>query len=172
MGDKTQLLAFSLAARFKRPWIILFGIFTATLLNHSLASSMGSWVAEHLQERTKEAALTVAFLGFGIWALKPDHFSESTFEQKNPYIATVILFFIAEMGDKTQFATMALAARYDSVYLVTLGTTLGMLAADGLALFAGDRLAHRISLKWVRWASSALFFFFGILSAYQAFKSG
>lgn len=172
MGDKTQLLAFSLAARFKSPWAIMAGILTATVFNHALASSLGSWVSAHVPARVMAGLLAAAFIGFGLWTLKPDSFEgKDTHGGRGAYLTTVVLFFLAEMGDKTQLATMALAAKFGSVVWVTAGTTLGMLASDGLAVFVGEKLAERISMTWVRRVAAGLFFLFGILSAFQALQA-
>jgi putative Ca2+/H+ antiporter (TMEM165/GDT1 family) len=170
MGDKTQLLAFSLAARFKKPWPILSGIFVATLLNHALASTLGSLISSKIAPKTMDLILAVIFVGFGFWTLKPDTLDESKSPSKyGPFVTTVILFFLAEMGDKTQFATVALAAEFHSAFLVTIGTTLGMMVSDGLAVFLGDRFAHKVQMHWVRYFAASLFFIFGIYSAYKAF---
>jgi putative Ca2+/H+ antiporter (TMEM165/GDT1 family) len=172
MGDKTQLLAFSLAARYRRPWTILSAIFVATVLNHGLASSLGSWVATEVPPRLLAGLLALTFVGFGLWTLKPDTLEETKGPERfGPFVTTLVLFFLAEMGDKTQLATVALAARFGSVLLVTLGTTLGMLAADGLAVFLGDRLAERVSMLWLRRFAAGLFLLFGLASAWAALRS-
>jgi Ca2+/H+ antiporter, TMEM165/GDT1 family len=169
MGDKTQLLAFSLAARFRKPVPILLGIFVATILNHALASSVGEWVASHIPPKALGLSLGVLFFGFGLWTLKPDTLDDSTQNDRfGPFLTTAVLFFLAEMGDKTQFATVALAARFQSAVVVTMGTTLGMMVTDGLAVFLGDRLADKVQMKWVRWFAATLFFIFGIYSAVTA----
>lgn len=169
MGDKTQLLAFSLAARFKKPWPILAGIFVATLLNHSLAATVGVWASAQIMPKTMALILGLLFIGFGIWTLKPDTLEESKNEHRfGAFLTTTVLFFIAEMGDKTQMATIALGARYSSAFAVTFGTTLGMMATDGLAVFLGDRIAHRVQMKWVRWFAASLFFVFGAISLVNA----
>jgi Ca2+/H+ antiporter, TMEM165/GDT1 family len=171
MGDKTQLLAFSLASRYRRPWVVMAGILVATILNHALAASFGTWVSEHVPPRGMAGILAVTFIGFGFWTLKPDTLEESKGPSGfGPFLTTTILFFLAEMADKTQLATVALAARYQSVVLVTIGTTLGMLASDGLAVFLGERLAARVSMKAVRIAAAGLFFLFGGLSAWAAIR--
>lgn len=171
MGDKTQLLAFSLASRFRKPWAVMGGILVATLANHALASSVGSWVSAHVPARVMAAVLAATFIGFGLWTLKPDTLEES---QKPPrfgaFLTTAILFFLAEMGDKTQLATVALAARYQSVLQVTAGTTLGMLFSDGLAVFLGEKLASKVQMKWLRWIAASLFFLFGAISLWQAVR--
>ncbi len=171
MGDKTQLLAFSLATRFRRPWPIMAGILVATVANHALASSVGAWISEHVPQRALAATLAATFVAFGLWTLRPDSFEESRGpERLGAFLTTTVLFFLAEMGDKTQLATVALAARYDSILLVTTGTTLGMLASDGLAVALGERLATRISSARIRWAAAGLFFVFGALSLWAALR--
>lgn len=163
MGDKTQLLAFSLAARFRKPWPILAGVFVATILNHALAAGVGAWFSAQISPRWMGTILGLSFLVFGLWTLKPDTLEESG-ENSNygAFVTTVLLFFMAEMGDKTQFATIALAARYRDMVIVTLGTTLGMMVSNSLAVFLGDRLAGRVRMSWVRWAAATLFFIFGM----------
>ncbi|HEU4384833.1 MAG TPA: TMEM165/GDT1 family protein [Anaeromyxobacteraceae bacterium] len=169
MGDKTQLLAFSLASRFRRPWAVMAGILVATLANHALASQLGSWVAARVPERVMAGILALTFIAFGLWTLRPDTLDGADRPSRfGPFLTTTVLFFLVEMGDKTQLATVALAARYQSVVLVTAGTTLGMLASDGLAVFVGETLAHRVSMKWLRRGAAALFFGFGLVSAWGA----
>jgi putative Ca2+/H+ antiporter (TMEM165/GDT1 family) len=169
MGDKTQLLAFSLAGRFRKPWPILGGILVATLANHALASSLGAWVSAFVPQRILAGVLAVLFIAFGLWTLRPDTLDERQRPSRfGPFLTTVVLFFLAEMGDKTQLATMALAARYQSVVLVTVGTTTAMMVADGLAVFAGDRLAGKAQSRVVRWIAASLFLAFGLVSAWSA----
>jgi len=171
MGDKTQLLAFSLATRYRRPWVVMGGILLATLLNHALASAVGSWVSAHVPTRVMAGVLALTFLAFGLWTLKPDTLEEASGPERfGPFLTTAALFFLAEMGDKTQLATVALAARYQSVWRVTTGTTLGMLASDGLAVFLGERLAQRVPMRWIRRAAATVFFAFGAASAWQALR--
>jgi putative Ca2+/H+ antiporter (TMEM165/GDT1 family) len=171
MGDKTQLLAFSLASRYRRPWVVMAGILVATILNHALAASIGTWVSEHVPPRGMAGILAATFIGFGFWTLKPDTLEESKGPSGfGPFLTTAILFFLAEMADKTQLATVALAARYQSVVLVTIGTTLGMLASDGLAVFLGEKLAQRVSMKGIRRVAAGLFFLFGGLSVWAALR--
>jgi len=170
MGDKTQLLALSLAARFRRPWLVMAGILTATIANHALASLVGSWVAERVPERVMAGVLAVIFIAFALWTLRPDTLEEGGAKSRfGPYLSTTVLFFLAEMGDKTQLATVALAAQFHTIWLVTIGTTLGMLASDGLAVFLGDRLADRLPMVWIRRVAAALFLVFGIAAAWRAF---
>ncbi|MCM2324547.1 MAG: TMEM165/GDT1 family protein [Oligoflexia bacterium] len=169
MGDKTQLLAFSLATRFKRPWVVMAGIFVATVLNHALASSVGSWISTHIPAQTLALVLGVTFILFGLWTLKPDTLEEGNGPSGlGAFAATTVLFFLAEMGDKTQLATVALAAKYQSILWVTTGTTLGMLISDGLAVFAGEALTRKISMQKLRWAAAGLFFLFGGISLWSA----
>ena len=171
MGDKTQLLAFSLATRFRKPWAIMAGIFAATVLNHGLASSVGQWISSNVPPHVMAAVLAVSFVAFGVWTLKPDTLDEDEGKGRHgAFLSTLVLFFLAEMGDKTQLATVALAAQFRSVLFVTLGTTLGMMVTDGLAVFLGDRLAARVQMKWIRQAAASLFFVFGAIAAWQAFK--
>jgi putative Ca2+/H+ antiporter (TMEM165/GDT1 family) len=171
MGDKTQLLAFSLATRYRRPWVVMAGILTATILNHALAAGAGSWVSAHVPPRVMAGALAATFIGFGLWTLKPDTLdADARTDRFGPYVTTTILFFLAEMADKTQLATVALAARFQSVVLVTIGTTLGMLASDGLAVFLGERFAQRVPMHWLRRAAATLFFVFGLVSAWAALR--
>ena len=171
MGDKTQLLAFSLASRFRKPWVVLAGIFVSTLANHALAAAVGDIVAGYVPERVMAGILSVLFIAFGLWTLKPDTLEDTTSPSRfGPFVTTVVLFFLAEMGDKTQLATVVMAARYQSLTLVTAGTTLGMMAANGPAVFLGDKLAAKVQMKWVRWTAAALFFFFGIVSLLAAVR--
>jgi len=173
MGDKTQLLAFSLASRFRKPWVVLAGILVSTLANHALAASVGGLVSHHVPPRVMAGILAVLFIAFGLWTLKPDTLEDTQSPARfGPFVTTVVLFFLAEMGDKTQLATVVMAARYQSVSLVTIGTTLGMMAANGPAVFLGDKLAAKVQMKWVRWAAASLFFLFGILSLVAAVRGG
>jgi putative Ca2+/H+ antiporter (TMEM165/GDT1 family) len=164
-GDKTQLLAFSLAARYKKPWPILSGIFLATTLNHTLASLTGVWISSHFSHQTLAMILGLTFILFGIWTLKPDSLDIRKNHPKfGVFFTTSFLFFLSEMGDKTQFATMALAAKFHSPWAVTLGTTAGMMITDGLAVFLGERLSNRVQMKWIRIVAASLFFIFGFTS--------
>jgi putative Ca2+/H+ antiporter (TMEM165/GDT1 family) len=171
MGDKTQLLALALASRYRRPWVVMAGILVATLANHTLAASAGSWISGHVPGRVMAGVLAVTFVAFGLWTLVPDTLeSGERSERFGPFVTTVVLFFLAEMADKTQLATVALAAEFRSVGLVTLGTTLGMLAADGLAVFLGDRLAAHVPMKVVRRVAAGLFFVFGAVATWTALR--
>ena len=163
MGDKTQLVALSLASRYRQPWTVMAGIFIATVFNHALASTVGVWLAAAIPRAVMGWILAVGFVVFGIWTLFPDRFDDTGRRSAwGPLVTTTVVFFLAEMGDKTQLATVALGARFQSAALVTAGTTLGMLAADGLAVFAGSRLARTVPLARVRFIAAALFFAFGV----------
>lgn len=168
MGDKTQLLALVLAARFKKPVPIMLGILTATLLNHAVASYVGSFVSSYIAENTLKWILAATFIGFGLWILVPDkEDAVKTENKRGAFITTTVLFFIAEMGDKTQLATLALGANYAAPLAVTLGTTLGMLGADGLAVVFGHKFTEKISMKWIHRFASALFILFGIVILFK-----
>jgi len=170
-GDKTQLLAFTLAARYRKPWTVLGGILVATLLNHGLAAWAGSLVSGWLSPTILAWLLAACFLGFGLWILVPDKEDEAGKEPRfGPFLTTAVLFFLAEMGDKTQFATIALGAKYHSVLWVTAGTTLGMLIADGLAIFLGEKLADKVQASWIRIVTAVLFIGFGVFSAITALR--
>jgi Ca2+/H+ antiporter, TMEM165/GDT1 family len=163
MGDKTQLLALLLAARYRQPWVILSGVFVATILNHALASWAGGFLASYFDPTVLKWALAILFFGFAIWILIPDKEEELKATGRfGAFLTTVVAFFLAEMGDKTQLATVALGARFSQVWIVTLGTTMGMMASNALAIFLGEKLLKRIPMKWVRVFASALFFLFGI----------
>jgi putative Ca2+/H+ antiporter (TMEM165/GDT1 family) len=156
-------LAFVLASRFRRPWTIMAGIFVATVANHFLAASLGTWVSQAVSPEVLKWSLGATFFVFAVWVLVPDKDeSEDHGSRFGAFLTTTITFFLAEMGDKTQLSTVALAAKYDSVIRVTVGTTLGMLFSDGLAVFFGEKLTERVSMKWIRLVSAVLFFAFGI----------
>jgi Ca2+/H+ antiporter, TMEM165/GDT1 family len=165
MGDKTQLLAFLLAARFRRPLPIILGILAATLLNHGLAGGLGAWLATVLTPVMLRWGVGLLFLGMAVWMLIPDRIEDEearTAARLGVFGATFITFFLAEMGDKTQIATVAMATQFSSVLLVIAGTTLGMLIADVPAVFLGQRFADRIPMKLVHGIAAALFALLGI----------
>jgi len=171
IGDKTQLLAFMLAARFKKPVPIILGIFVATLLNHGLAGALGAWITHAVTPEILRWVLGVSFLGMAVWILVPDKIDEEETQVAKHFGvfgATLVTFFLAEMGDKTQIATVALAAHYAAPVLVIMGTTLGMLIADVPAVFAGDKLASRIPMKWVHSIAAAIFAFLGLATLFGA----
>ena len=164
MGDKTQLLALLLAARYRRPAPILLGILAATLANHALAALAGAWLATAIGTQAMRWIVSLSFLAMAAWTLVPDRIGED--EAVRPRLgvfgATLLAFFLAEMGDKTQLATAALAARYGSVAAVVAGTTLGMLLADAPAVLAGERLLRRVPVHWLRRAAAAAFAALGV----------
>ena len=166
MGDKTQLLAFILAARFKQPLPIILGILVATVLNHGLAGALGTWITAILSPDVLRWVLGLSFLGMAIWTMIPDKIEEEETHiatRLGVFGATLITFFLAEMGDKTQIATVALAAHYAQPLLVVIGTTLGMLIADVPAVFVGDKFAARIPMKLVHTIAAAIFAVLGLL---------
>lgn len=165
MGDKTQLLSFLLAARLGHRLSIILGILCATLANHFLAGYVGVWLASLVSARTLRWILALAFFGFGAWALRADRFEQDrNLRGAGVFLVTLIAFFLVEMGDKTQLATVALAARYDSIVTVVLGTTLGMMLANIPAVWIGEALAQRINMKMMRWVAAALFAILGVLA--------
>lgn len=170
MGDKTQLLAFILAARFKKPVPIILGILAATLLNHGLAGAVGSWVTTVLSPDVLRWILGLSFLAMAVWTLIPDKIEEEetqVAQRLGVFGATFITFFLAEMGDKTQIATVALAASYAAPLLVIAGTTLGMLIADVPAVFVGDRFAAKIPMRLVHGIAAAIFAVLGLLALFN-----
>ncbi|MCC6708942.1 MAG: TMEM165/GDT1 family protein [Gammaproteobacteria bacterium] len=164
IGDKTQLLAFILAARFKKPVPIVLGILVATIVNHGLAGALGAWITSALSPEVLRWVLGLSFLAMAVWTLIPDEIEEDETRiasRMGVFGATLVTFFLAEMGDKTQVATVAMAAHYATPVLVVIGTTLGMLIADVPAVFVGDRLAARIPMKWVHGSAAAIFALLG-----------
>lgn len=171
IGDKTQLLAFILAARFKKPVPIVLGILAATLVNHGLAGALGAWITSVVNPGVLAWILGFSFLGMALWTLIPDKMEDdetSAARRFGVFGATLITFFLAEMGDKTQIATVALAAHYGAPLLVVIGTTLGMLLADVPAVFVGDRLSARIPMKLVHTIAAAVFAVLGLVTLWGA----
>ncbi|HTT41078.1 MAG TPA: TMEM165/GDT1 family protein [Burkholderiales bacterium] len=163
MGDKTQLLSFLLAGRLRSRWAIVFGILIATLLNHALAGSVGYLLAEWISGDALIWVTGLAFIGFGLWALHPDALlGDLRLRGAGPVVATAIAFFVAEMGDKTQLATVALVARFRAPIEVVLGTTLGMLLANIPAVWLGEKLAQRVSMSAMRLLAAASFLGVGV----------
>ncbi len=165
IGDKTQLLAFLLAARFRKPVPIIAGILVATLINHGLAGALGGWIKAQVDPAVMRWALGLSFIGMAVWTLIPDKIEDEESQvahRLGVFGATAITFFMAEMGDKTQIATVALAAHYADPLLVVAGTTLGMLLADGPAVFVGNRFAQRIPMRLVHTVAAALFAALGL----------
>jgi putative Ca2+/H+ antiporter (TMEM165/GDT1 family) len=165
IGDKTQLLALVLAARFRKPVPIVLGILAATLLNHALAGAAGRWVASLVAPQTMRWILGLSFIAVAAWMLVPDKYEEQKDRQPRfgVFVTTVFAFFLLEMGDKTQIATIALAARYPSLAAVVAGTTLGMMIANVPAVFLGDGLAKRVPLRIVHAVAAAIFLVLGLL---------
>lgn len=167
MGDKTQLLSFVLAARLKKRLPIIAGILFATLANHFLAGWVGAWLASLVSPQALRWIVALSFFAFGAWALIPDRLEESReLRGAGVFVTTLVAFFLVEMGDKTQLATVALAARYDSLVSVVLGTTLGMMIANVPAVWVGAALAHRVNMKAMRAVAAALFVILGVLALF------
>lgn len=167
IGDKTQLLAFVLAARFKKPLPIILGILTATVINHGLAGALGAWITSAVNPGVLRWVLGVSFIGMAVWTLIPDKIDEknvATTGKSGVFGATLIAFFLAEMGDKTQIATVAMAAHYGAPLLVVIGTTLGMLIADVPAVFLGKKFASKIPMKLVHTIAAIIFAALGIVT--------
>ena len=167
MGDKTQLLAFLLAARFKKPVPVILGILLATIVNHGFAGALGAWITTLLSPNTLGWILGISFIAMAIWTLKPDEIEEDEAKiagRFGVFGATTITFFLAEMGDKTQIATVALAANYSTVILVVIGTTLGMMLADVPAVFIGTKFAQKVSMKLVHGIAAAVFAVLGVIT--------
>lgn len=163
MGDRTQLLALILAARFRRPWPILAGILCSTLTNHAVAGLIGVHVGRLLTPVLLDGVVGASMIGMAIWSLKPDTLEEesATMRGKNAFLTTCFAFFVAEIGDKTQIATVALAAAYSNLAAVVAGTTCGMLLANAPVVFLGKAFAGRLPLKGIRYAASGLFLILG-----------
>jgi len=171
IGDKTQLLAFILATRFKKPIPIIAGILMATLVNHGLAGALGAWITAMVDPFIMQWVLGVSFIAMAVWTLIPDNIEEEETQialKLGVFGATLVTFFIAEMGDKTQIATVALAAHYGSPVWVVAGTTLGMLIADVPAVFIGNKLADRIPMTLVHRIAAAIFALLGIATLLNA----
>jgi putative Ca2+/H+ antiporter (TMEM165/GDT1 family) len=172
IGDKTQLLAFLLAAKFRKPLPIVLGILVATLVNHGLAGALGAAIPGLLDPATLRWILGVSFLGMAVWILVPDKIDDgdTPLARYGAFTTTVIAFFLAEMGDKTQIATIALAAQYQAWLAVVAGTTIGMLLANAPAVYLGEKLAQRLPVKLVHRIAAAIFAVLGILTLFGAGK--
>jgi putative Ca2+/H+ antiporter (TMEM165/GDT1 family) len=173
MGDKTQLLAFILAARFKKPVPIILGILLATLVNHGLAGALGAWITSVVSPDAMRWVLGLSFMGMAIWTLIPDKIEEEetqVAQKLGVFGATFVTFFLAEMGDKTQIATVALAAHYAAPLMVVIGTTLGMLVADVPAVFVGNKFAAKIPMRLVHSIAASIFAIMGVLTLLKAEK--
>ncbi len=168
MGDKTQLLALVLAARFRKPWPIIAGILVATLANHGLAGALGAWVTTVLGPQTLRWVLGLSFLAMAVWMLVPDKLDDDGAAQNasrwGVFGTTLVAFFVAEMGDKTQIATIMLAARYDAYGWVVAGTTLGMMLTNAPVVWLGERVTRLVPLRVVHGVSAAVFALLGLLA--------
>lgn len=169
IGDKTQLLAFVLAARYKRPLPIVLGILVATIVNHALAGAFGGWIAATLGPSLLRWILAASFLLIAAWTLIPDTLDDDDARPRRDagvFGATLLAFFLAEMGDKTQLATIAMAANYAAPIAVVAGSTLGMMIANVPAVLVGERLAVRLPLREIRWCAAAAFAVLGVVIAF------
>lgn len=172
MGDKTQLLALLLAARFRKPVPILIAILAATLINHGLSAVLGQWITTVLSPEVLIWVLSLGFIGMAGWMLIPDELDDETasinkWQKFGVLGATFILFFLAEIGDKTQIATVALAARYDSIFWVMAGTTVGMMLANAPAVFVGNKLADKLPIALIHKIGAAIFLVIGVSTLVQ-----
>lgn len=164
VGDKTQILAFILAAKYKKPVPIVLGILVATLANHGFAGALGSWITTFIGPQTLRWVLGISFIAMAIWTLIPDKFdeSEAKFLRFGVFGTTLVAFFLAEMGDKTQIATIALAAQYHAFFAVVAGTTLGMMIANVPAVFLGNRIAEKMPVRLVHMIAAVIFAILGV----------
>ena len=171
IGDRTQLLSLMLAARFRRPWPILAGVLCATLANHAVAGIVGVRLGRFLTPTILDAVVGISMIGMALWTLKPDTLDESKGESRrtSAFVATLIAFFIAEIGDKTQIATVALAAAYSNLGAVVAGTTIGMLLANAPVVFLGKAFSDRLPLKTIHYVASGLFLVLGGVFLFRAF---
>lgn len=170
IGDKTQLLTMLLVARFRHPWVVLAGVLAATIANHLVASAVGAVVGDVFSGHWMKILLGVGFIAFAVWSLIPDKVDEEDAPKLGKggvFVTTVIAFFLAEMGDKTQVATVALAARFHTVLLVAAGTTAGMMLANAPAAFLSHKFAERIPLHLVRWFGAACYGALGLWTLWQ-----
>lgn len=169
MGDKTQLLSLVLAARFRKPWPIVAGIFVATLVNHALAGAVGAWITSYLGENAMRWILGLSFIAMAVWMLIPDKLDEdevSGHSRWGVFGTTLVAFFLAEMGDKTQIATVMLAAKYNAYLWVVAGTTLGMMLANAPVVWLGDKLVKRVPIRLVHVVSAVIFLVLGLLALF------
>ena len=167
MGDKTQLLSLVLAARFRKPWPIVLGILVATLANHGLAGAVGSWVTTMMGPDVLRWVLGASFIAMAVWMLVPDKLDDDDDDsapRMGVFFTTVVAFFLAEMGDKTQIATVMLAAQYNAWFLVVAGTTLGMMLANAPVVWLGDAITQRVPLRLVHLISAGIFAVLGAVA--------
>lgn len=165
IGDKTQLLALVLAARFRKSLPIILGILVATLANHALAGAFGAWLTSLIDPQTMQWVLAVSFIAMGIWTLVPDKYEETKApaSRLGVFVTTLVAFFLLEIGDKTQIATVALAAKYSSLSAVVAGTTIGMMLANAPAVLLGDMVVRKVPMKIVRVVAAAIFVLLGVM---------
>ncbi|MBF8720740.1 TMEM165/GDT1 family protein [Pseudomonas guariconensis] len=174
IGDKTQLLALILAARFRKPWPIIAGIIAATLANHAAAGAVGAWVSSFFSDTVLHWILAASFAATALWTLVPDKMDDdenSAARRFGPFVTTLIAFFLAEIGDKTQVATVMLAAQYPHLIMVIIGTTLGMLIANVPVVLAGNFAAEKLPLTLIRRLAAMAFFVLAIVAVYSAMKA-
>lgn len=174
IGDKTQLLALLLVLRFRRPWPIVLGIFVATVANHALAGALGQLVSNFLSDTWLYTLLAISFIAVAAWTLVPDKLDEDeapSISRYGAFAATLVAFFIAEMGDKTQVATVVLAAQFDAYLWVVLGTTFGMMLANVPVVFMGNAAAGKLPLDLIRRLASGAFLLMGLYAAWLAFRA-
>lgn len=166
IGDKTQLLAFILAAKFRKPVPIIIGILVATIANHAFAGALGSWITSMVAPETMRWVLGLSFIAMAIWTLIPDKFDEddAKLARYGVFGTTLIAFFLAEMGDKTQVATVALAVQYQSLIAVVAGTTFGMMIANVPAVLMGDRIANQMPVRLVHAIAAGIFAVLGVMT--------
>lgn len=167
MGDKTQLLALVLAARFRKPWPIVLGILVATLVNHGLAGAVGAWVTTFIGPQMLRWILGASFIAMAVWMLIPDKLDDDETQdapRMGVFLTTVVAFFLAEMGDKTQIATVMLAAQYQAWFAVVAGTTLGMMLANAPVVWLGDAITQRVPLRLVHMVSAVVFAVLGVIA--------
>jgi len=172
MGDKTQLLALLLAARFRKPIPILLAILLATLLNHGISAVLGQWITTVLSPDVLLWIVSLGFIAMALWMLVPDQLDDETdsinkWQRYGVFGATFVLFFLAEIGDKTQVATIALAARFDSIFWVMAGTTVGMMIANAPAVFIGDKLANKLPISLIHKIGASIFLLIGVSTLVQ-----
>ncbi len=168
MGDKSQLLALAFATKYK-PYVVISAIFLATLVNHSLAVVLGQFLTTIIPIDVISFAAALSFIGFGLWTIRGDKLEgeETRVSKYGPLITVAIAFFLAEMGDKTQLATISLAVEYRSFVSILMGTTLGMVTADALGIIAGMAISKRIPERTIKWVSASIFVFFGLIGVYD-----
>jgi len=165
IGDKTQLLTLVLAARYKKPWPIVAGIFVATLVNHGIAGAVGAWLTKTIGPDAMRWILGVSFIAMAAWMLIPDKLDDDEAAARKVggvFVTTTVLFFFVEIGDKTQIATVALAARFDSLLAVVMGTTIGMILTNAPVAFFGDALARRLPVRAIHLVAAGVFAALGV----------